>query len=221
MRGKLKVSSAAEDALTATVFGLLSAAPWDVTLRAWLETSTGLDGTAALRLPDGEPEVVFWPTFRRDDLGDCEPDVVLQWADGCRVLIESKLGSPPSGAPSGSGPVTGQLGRQWLAASQGGTRPHAQIYITEHWTVPRSTLADHANEVSHKAGDDSMRNSLYWLPWRTLRGHLRGTAGSDETAKRVLARVGAYLEWLHLDTFQGFGAGTAVAPGWGYTAGER
>lgn len=217
IRGKLRVSHAAEDALTATAFGLLSAMPWSGGLAAWLRTATCFANGSALVLPMDEPTFMLWPSFRVDADRDCEPDVVLEWADGTRVLFECKLDSPPSGDPSDGGAITGQLGRQWLAARKAGKGPLALVYVTKHWTPPLDLLRSHIEEVERKASDSSMRTALFWLPWRTLVHVLHKHGAPDATAARLAMQVSLYLRSLDLACFHGFhnAAGQLPTP-WSY-----
>lgn len=220
IRGKLNVADGAEDALTATVFGLLSAAPWEVGLGAWLGTAAPFSGSGSLAIPRGEPSITLWPTFDEEGGTGCEPDVLLRWPDGARMLVECKLDSPPSSVPSNLPAVTGQLGRQWLAARRACGSPLTLVYVTKHWTMPLDVMDAHVGEVERKVNDIAMRPSLFWLPWRTLLRTLTTQRAHDATAARLSTRVCAYLRWLDLACFHGFhGPADELPSPWAYRGG--
>lgn len=209
-----------EDALTATVFGLLASLPWDNALGPWLATAKPLARQTFVS-GDGAPSVELWPTLEVSDDRTCEPDVLLKWAEPERAIaIECKLHSGPSGWPNpGVADVTGQLGRQWCALRRWVGRSATAcglLYVTADWRMPHALITAMAMEVKEKTGDASMLESSAWLSWRTLPAVLRRAPSAHDTARTLKDAVIAYLEALGLVSFSETAVPTTQLPSWGY-----
>ena len=200
-----------EDVLTSCVFGLLDTLPATLGLAPWLRQARTLRGTAltvdAEALDNAGP--TFWPSYPLVD-GRVEPDVLFDLGDSA-ILIEAKYGAGPSGWPSAEeGPLAGQLGRQWRAASAPG-RSLELVYLTAGWTMPSEEMEAMIAEVERMTEDRRFRDHLYWLSWRSLPQALAKEAQTPRRA-RALTSLRRYIARAGLDTFTGVRPPRPVEP---------
>jgi hypothetical protein len=212
LRGK-PLGIEAEDALTATVFGLLRYLPCRV-LRKWIQSANPVDQAVPLRLEEADISIEFWPslpdTFR--GAGRVEPDVLLT-IGSVTYVVEAKLNSPQG---------EDQLAREWksvwdwCSTEQRGQRTlGGLLYTTAHLAMPR---ADFNRALAALKDKPYLSPLFYWLPWSTLCAHL------DEDIKRtysaVVTDLSRYLGKTRLLRFDGWPPIDLNNTIWGY-AGSR
>ena len=196
LRGK-PLGLRAEDALTATVFGMLRYLPPHI-LRGWLQSAQPVDRAGALMLDALDIEVEFWPswldTFRGE--GRVEPDVVL--TSGTTVyVIEAKLDSPQG---------EDQLAREWKSACdhcatewRGQRSLGGLLYVTAHLTLPN---ADFDQAFAALKNRPCPPPSFYWLPWSGLSAQFTPEHIGAHTF--VVADLLRYLSETKLLRFKGW-----------------
>jgi hypothetical protein len=171
-----------EDALTASVFGLMRYLS-PTLLVEWLKQSLWAHGgTEAADSPWSRlprlTEAHFWPRY--DDTlkrrGQVEPDLVLEFGRAA-VIIEAKLhsGKTPAVMTGQDGEETDadQLARQVKATldyyghrERAGIEIAALIYVTADLTLPESDLKKSAAAIDRLG----LRTPppVYWLSWSAL-----------------------------------------------------
>ena len=177
LRGKLsRDHEQIEDILTSNVFGLLRYEDHRIVLE-WLGRARLVDGRGALDcalLPIDQISIAweFWPSWSEEGCVACEPDVVLTVSvpgkPPMHVLIEAKLNSGKSSqADDGYAPAD-QLAREWdnlVARSRADGARLVLIYLTSHFSLPRSEIEASTREFRSKRGADPV---IAWLSWREL-----------------------------------------------------
>lgn len=177
LRGKLsRDHEQIEDILTSNVFGLLRYEDPRLILE-WLGRAIMVDGRGALDYPLLPSEQIsiaweFWPYWSEEGCNACEPDVVITvrvtGESPIHVLIEAKLNAGKSSrADDGYAPAD-QLAREWdnfVARSRAEGARLVLIYLTSHFSLPRSEIEASISEFRSKRGADPV---IAWLSWREL-----------------------------------------------------
>lgn len=209
LNGKLACLGS-EDALTASVLGLLRYLP-DSQLIRWVRTAAPTNAAAqhTIESLSGPVNVEFWPRWP-DALrgtGLVEPDAVLHFADHT-VVLEAKLHAGKSGAPPGPGdePPGDQLARQWVSALSWRARhrefgrPAVLLYVTAHLKPPTFDLAQSLKALEAAGVPDA---PLAWLPWSTLEEVLLQFA-ADGIPARIRDDLIAYLDAADVLRYRGW-----------------
>lgn len=223
-----------EDALTASVFGLLRYLPQNM-LVAWLSQAqpASADAKAAdmqwIHLPQ-LTEAYFWPQYE-DTLkqyGRVEPDVVLEFGR-VAVIIEAKLrsGKTPAVMPGemGEEQEADQLARQVKATvdfygrnKRGGIEVGALVYVTADVTPPELEL-DKSVKAIERLGLQAAP-PLYWLSWSALGQLLEQQRARGEFPGHLIAAdLLEYMQEADVLRFSGWriGDGTGSVD-WRYQA---
>lgn len=223
LNGKLNCLGS-EDALTASVLGLLRYLP-DSLLVSWVRAAVPANAPAqgAIAALSGAVEVEFWPRWP-DALrgtGLVEPDAVIHLGNDAAV-VEAKLHA----GKSGTSPVTDdeppgdQLARQWVSAlawsvrHRGFGRPRVLLYVTAHLKPPADDLAQSLNALED-AGHPGA--PLAWLAWSALEDVLLRFSAVGIPA-RIRNDLIAYLDAADVLRYRGWTfSEVTLAAQWRYT----
>jgi hypothetical protein len=177
LRGKLsRDHEQIEDILTSNVFGLLRYDHPEIICdflgRAILHDGCKALDAAALHAGGISISWEFWPWWSEAGCIACEPDVAITLENQDRhriyLLIEAKLHAGKSSLSDQNPLPFDQLAREWdnlVSRAQAKNSKPVLIYMTSHFCIPRSEIADSINEVRFKRGSEA---TIAWLSWREL-----------------------------------------------------
>jgi len=212
IQGKLPLpDEGSEDLLTSNVFGAFKYSGRFDALSAFLAMASLREGAAPLP-PFVSIDYTFWPWLEGDACPGCEPDVVLrvEHLDQTTSLIgiEAKYHAGKSSLPTVDGPVSDQLGRQWLAlrklaTAEGRTRC-ILVYLTADIALPQPAFDQTEGELARKC--PGVVADLRWLSWRALPMLLAGYSDS------ILVDLVTLLRRAKLTWFEGISPPPAQLP---------
>ncbi len=215
-----------EDILTSIVFGVLKHLPPDRILLPWLSMARSEDGLTLspgefLR-PDVQADYDFWPQWKENECGFCEPDLALQLTlpqPGTRrwvIGIEAKyLSGKSSTADDQQLHPYDQLAREWdnlASIARKENREPFLIYLTADFGFPTDEIRASREEFQRKrVGKQPFE--CYWLSWRHL-STLLDCIHNEQVpsyAIELLNDLGAALKRLELTFFWGFSRPTSMS----------
>ena len=169
-----------EDALTSMFFGAFRREPTGRGILKFLNEAKPIVGSkpdfakcCQVKYDDYE----FWPQWPSQDIGSCEPDVVItinrDEEKPLYVLIEAKYHSGKSSQATPDGPINDQLAREWCHLKRRADQAKAEpwmIYLTKDFdpSEPRKAIQDALREVKDKQSEAATDIRIYWLSWRIL-----------------------------------------------------
>jgi hypothetical protein len=182
LNGKLSPSQEnMEDVLTSCVFGAFQHMAPDDGIGRFLQEARGAsveDRPLNDLVIVETPKYTFWPTWVREGLQNCEPDVVLSLKDQVggiwTVLIEVKFRSGKSAyADSNTDHPTDQLAKEWDHLVRNETYSSSRtvlVYVTSDAIYPRSEIECARQEYDEKRSgtDGYVPFQCYWISWRSL-----------------------------------------------------
>jgi len=234
LHGKLSAKQEnMEDILTSIVFGVLKQLPPDRILLPWLSMARSEDGRTLspgefLR-PDVQADYDFWPQWKENECGFCEPDLALQltlpqsgtqrWVIG----IEAKyLSGKSSIADDQQLHPYDQLAREWdnlASIARKKNREPFLIYLTADFRFPVDEICASRKEFQRKrVGKQPFE--CYWLSWRHLSALLDRIHNEQVPSYvELLKDLGDTLRKLELTFFSGFSRPTSMSTlSWAFVA---
>lgn len=197
-----------EDALTSMFFGAFRREPTGRGILKFLNEAERILGSKpdfAKCCPVKYEAYEFWPQWPNQDIGSCEPDVVItinrDEGKPLYVLIEAKYDSDIS---TTEGPINHQLAREWCHLKREADRKNAEpwmIYLTKDFdpSEPRKAIQEALREVKDKQSEAATDIRIYWLSWRILSelySKKNGAALNDiSEAARCLELVWFKTKW--------------------------
>ena len=198
-----------EDVLTSMFFGAFRREPTGRGILEFLNKSEPISGSrpdfakcCQVKYDDYE----FWPQWPSQDIGSCEPDVVITINRNKKkplyVLIEAKSDSGKSSQATPDGPINDQLAREWCHLKREAHKKKAEpwmIYLTKDFdpSEPKKAIREALREVKDKESEVGTDVRISWLSWRTLSELYSKKDGTDLNDISMAAR---YLDLVWFKT---------------------
>ena len=201
-RSGSNLTSASEDLLTGSVFGMFRYLPANQFLKPLLHLSKSISEPGRFLLTKPKSQIItvnFWPKYEFS-----EPDVEIQF-EGHHIFIEAKYLS----GKSGSGDVNDQLKREFqdLVTFKNLKGVNISlIYLTKHRLLPEESIKQSINAVraDDKIKTDQFLENTYWLSWLDIWEFVVQKNECEDHQKVIVADICQYLEKLGLKHFTGF-----------------
>ena len=169
-----------EDVLTSMFFGAFRREPTGKGILKFLNEAERILGSKpdfakCCQVKYGDYE--FWPQWPSQDIGSCEPDVVITInRDGGKplyVLIEAKYDSGISSLATPDGTIKHQLAKEWCYLKREADWKKAEpwmIYLTKDFgsSGPKKAIQEALDEVKVKQSEAANDIHISWLSWRSL-----------------------------------------------------